>query len=44
MDTFEPEEPVDIAEAQREIERIEAELAEVRGKMTGYLRELGVEW
>ena len=44
VDTFEPEEPVDIAEAQREIERIEAELAEVRGKMTGYLKELGVEW
>ena len=44
VDTFEPEEPVDIAEAQREIERIEAELAEVRGKMTGYLQELGVEW
>ena len=44
VDTFEPEEPVDIAEAQREIERIEAELDEVRGKMTGYLKELGVEW
>ena len=44
VDTFEPEEPVDIAEAQREIERIEAELAEVRGKMAGYLKELGVEW
>ena len=44
VDTFEPEEPVDIAEAQREIERIEAELAEVRRRMTGYLKELGVEW
>ncbi len=44
VDTFEPEEQVDIAEAQREIERIEAELVEVRGKMTGYLKELGVEW
>ena len=44
VDTFEPEEPVDIAEAQREIEKIEAELAEVRGRMTGYLKELGVEW
>lgn len=39
VDTFEPEEPVDIAGAKREIERIEAELAEVRGKMTGYLKE-----
>ena len=44
VDIFEPEEQVDIAEAQREIERIEAELTEVRGKMAGYLKELGVEW
>lgn len=44
VDTFEPEEQVDIAEVQREIERIEVELIEVRGKMTGYLKELGVEW
>ena len=44
VDTFEPEEQVDIAEVQRKIERIEAELVAVRGKMTGYLKELGVEW
>lgn len=43
VDTFEPEEEIDVAEAQREIDRIEAELAEVRAKMAGYLRELGVD-
>ena len=43
VDTFEPEEEIDVAEVQREIERIEAELAEVRAKMAGYLKELGVE-
>lgn len=43
VDTFEPEGEIDIAEVQREIDRIEAELVEVRAKMRGYLRELGVE-
>ena len=43
VDTFEPEEEIDIAEVQREIDGIEAELVEVRAKMRGYLRELGVE-
>ena len=43
VDTFEPEEEIDIAEVQREIDKIEAELVEVRSKMRGYLRELGVE-
>ena len=43
VDTFEPEEEIDIAEVQREIDGIEAELAEVRAKMRGYLKELGVE-
>ena len=43
VDTFEPEEEIDIAEVQREIDGIEAELVEVRAKMHGYLRELGVE-
>ena len=42
VDTFEPEEEIDIAEAQREIDGIEAELVEVRAKMRGDLRELGV--
>ena len=43
VDTFEPEEEIDIAEVQRDIDKIEAELVEVRAKMRGYLRELGVE-
>ncbi len=43
VDTFEPEEEIDIGEVQREIDKIEAELVEVRAKMRGYLRELGVE-
>ena len=43
VDTFEPEEEIDIAEVQREIDRIEGELVEVRAKMRGYLREPGVE-
>ncbi len=43
VDTFEPEEEIDIAEVQREIDKIEDELVEVRAKMRGYLRELGVE-
>ena len=43
VDTFEPEEEIDIAEVQQEIDKIEAELVEVRAKMRGYLRELGVE-
>ena len=43
VDTFEPEEEIDIAKVQREIDKIEDELVEVRAKMRGYLRELGVE-
>jgi len=42
VDTFEPEEEIDVAALQKEINQIEAELAEVRGKMAGYLKELGV--
>ena len=42
VDTFEPEEEIDVAEVQKDIDRIEAELAEVRAKMAGYLKELGV--
>jgi type I restriction enzyme M protein len=42
VDTFEPEEEIDVAAVQKDIERIEAELAEVRTKMAGYLAELGV--
>ncbi len=42
VDTFEPEEEIDVAALQQEIDQIEAELAEVRGRMRGYLKELGV--
>ena len=43
VDTFEPEEEIDVAALQKQINTIEAELAEVRGKMAGYLKELGVD-
>lgn len=43
VDTFEPEEEIDVAAVQKDIDRIEAELVEVRAKMTGYLKELGVD-
>lgn len=43
VDTFEPEEEIDVAAVQKDIVRIEAELADVRAKMTGYLKELGVD-
>jgi len=42
VDTFEPEEEIDVAGLQKEIDRIEGELAEVRGRMAEYLKELGV--
>lgn len=42
VDTFEPEEEIDVAALQQDIVRIEAELVEVRKKMDGYLKELGV--
>ena len=41
VDTFEPEEEIDIAAVQAEIEELEKELAETRQKMNGYLKELG---
>jgi len=43
VDTFEPEEEVNVADVQKDIARIEGELAEVRAKMATYLRELGVD-
>ena len=43
VDTFEPEEEIDVAAVQKDIDRIEAELADVRVKMAGYLKELGVD-
>jgi type I restriction enzyme M protein len=42
VDTFEAEEEIDVAALQKQINTIEAELAEVRTKMAGYLKELGV--
>lgn len=43
VDTFEPEPEIDIAAVQREIEQVEAELVEVRARMVGYLKELGID-
>jgi len=42
VDTFEEEEIVDIAEVQQKIEKLEAELVDVRAEMDGYLKELGL--
>ena len=42
VDTFEEEEEIDVAAVEKEIERLEGELAEVRAKMKAYLKELGV--
>ena len=42
VDTFEPEEEIDVAALQKEINRLENELVEVRGRMNGYLKELGI--
>lgn len=43
VDTFEPEDEIVVADVQKDIARIEAELAVVRLKMAGHLRELGVD-
>ena len=40
IDTFEEEEEIDIVSMQQEIEKIEAELVEVRNKMDEFLREV----
>ena len=42
VDTFEAEEEIDIAALQKEIKQIEGELTDVRTKMDGYLKELGI--
>jgi type I restriction enzyme M protein len=42
VDTSEPEEEIDVAALQKEINRLEDELVEVRGRMAGYLKELGI--
>ena len=43
VDIFEPEAEIDVAALQKEISTIEDELAAVRTRMEGYLKELGVE-
>lgn len=43
VDTFEPEEEIDVAALQKEINQIEGELVDVRARMAGYLKELGVD-
>lgn len=43
VDTFEEEEDIDIAAVQKEIEGLEQQLTQVRGKMAEYLKQLGVE-
>ena len=42
VDTFVPEEEVDVAKLQTEINQIEIELTKVRSRMADYLKELGV--
>lgn len=42
VDTFIEEEPVDIVATQKEIEKLENELVEVRSQMDNYLKELGI--
>ena len=42
VDTFEEEEEIDVAAVEKEIERLEGELIEVRAKMKAYLKELGL--
>ncbi len=43
VDTFEPEEEIDVAAVQKEINAIEAELADVRRRMAKHLKELGID-
>lgn len=43
VDTFEPEQEINVAEVQREIVALEKQLAETRKRMDGFLKELGIE-
>lgn len=43
VDTFEPEAEVDLAAVSREIDATEKKLAEVQGRIKGYLRELKLD-
>lgn len=40
VDTFEEEAPIDVDEVQKDIDRLEAELAEVRKLMAKKLKEI----
>lgn len=42
VDTFEPEEEIDVAALQNEINQIEGELTAVRSRMAEHLKELGI--
>lgn len=42
VDTFEEEEPVDMAEVKQNIKEIKSEIAEVEKQMEAYLEELGL--
>jgi len=42
VDTFEPEEEIDITTVQAKIAELNMQLAEMEQKMAGYLRELGL--
>jgi type I restriction enzyme M protein len=42
VDTFEPEQEVDVKALEREIENLETELTHVRKRMSGYLKDLGL--
>jgi type I restriction enzyme M protein len=43
VDTFEEEDPIDIAEVQREIDTLETQLTDVKTRMAQYLKELGLD-
>lgn len=43
VDTFEEEEKIDVIAVQKEIDQLEGELVEVRGKMKKYLEDLRVK-
>jgi len=43
VDTFEPENEIDVSALQGEIRQVEAQLAETRQEMANYLKEIGLE-
>lgn len=43
VDTFEAEEAIDLGAVQAEIHALEDRLTDVKGRMAGYLRELGLD-